>query len=60
MTGEALCLFAVGALLLVSSLQVVLSKNLFHSVLWLALTRQKPASTSNLLVILPRQALSPP
>jgi NADH:ubiquinone oxidoreductase subunit 6 (subunit J) len=37
-TGEALGLIAVAALLLVSSLQVVLSRNLFHSVLWLALS----------------------
>ncbi|MGH7268614.1 MAG: NADH-quinone oxidoreductase subunit J family protein, partial [Candidatus Rokuibacteriota bacterium] len=38
MTGEALGLIAVSAVLLVSSLLVVLSKNLFHSVLWLALS----------------------
>jgi len=36
-TAEAIGLGGVAVLLLASSLQVVLSKNLFHSVLWLAL-----------------------
>ncbi len=37
MTAEAVGLGAIAVLLLVSSLQVVLVRNLFHSVLWLAL-----------------------
>jgi NADH:ubiquinone oxidoreductase subunit 6 (subunit J) len=36
-TAEAVGLAGIAALLLASSLQVVLAKNLFHSVLWLAL-----------------------
>lgn len=37
MNAEAVGLGAIGVILLVSSLQVVLVRNLFHSVLWLAL-----------------------
>ncbi len=36
MTGEVLGFGAIAAVLLGSSLLVVLSRNLFHSVLWLA------------------------
>jgi NADH-quinone oxidoreductase subunit J len=36
-SGEVVGLVVVGTVLLVSALQVVLSPNLFHSVLWLAL-----------------------
>ncbi len=37
MSGEAVGLAAVAVVLIGASLQVVLSRNLFHSVLWLAL-----------------------
>ena len=37
MTGEAVALIVLGGVLLAASVGVVLSKNLFHSVLWLAL-----------------------
>ena len=37
MTGEAVLLIVLGGVLLAASVGVVLSKNLFHSVLWLAL-----------------------
>ena len=37
MTGEVIAFWALSAVLVVSALAVVLSKNLFHSVLWLAL-----------------------
>ncbi len=37
MTSEAMGLAILAALLVASSVQVVVSKNLFHSVLWLAL-----------------------
>src|SRR6187399_1502073 len=37
MTGEAVAFYCLSALLVGSALAVVLSKNLFHSVLWLAL-----------------------
>ena len=37
MTGESLGLAGLAILLLVASLEVVLTRNLFHSVLWLAL-----------------------
>jgi NADH-quinone oxidoreductase subunit J len=36
-TGEAVLLIVLGGVLLAASVGVVLSKNLFHSVLWLAL-----------------------
>jgi NADH:ubiquinone oxidoreductase subunit 6 (subunit J) len=36
-TGEAVALIVLGGVLLAASVGVVLSKNLFHSVLWLAL-----------------------
>ena len=38
MTLEAITFWALGALLLASALMVVLTKNLFHSVLYLALS----------------------
>ena len=38
MTLEAITFWALGAVLLASALAVVLTKNLFHSVLWLALS----------------------
>ena len=37
MTGEIVAFYALSAMLVVSALAVVLSKNLFHAVLWLAL-----------------------
>src|SRR3954464_7011359 len=37
MTAEALAFYPLAALLVISALAVVLSKNLFHAVLWLAL-----------------------
>jgi NADH:ubiquinone oxidoreductase subunit 6 (subunit J) len=36
-TGEIVAFYALSAMLVVSALAVVLSKNLFHAVLWLAL-----------------------
>lgn len=35
--GEIIAFWAIGGLLVIAALAVVLSKNLFHSVLWLAL-----------------------
>ncbi len=37
MTGEAVAFYALAAMLVISALMVVLSTNLFHAVLWLAL-----------------------
>src|SRR3954464_6879463 len=37
MTAEALAFYPLAALLVISALAVVLSRNLFHAVLWLAL-----------------------
>lgn len=37
MTGEIVAFYGLSAMLVVSALAVVLSKNLFHAVLWLAL-----------------------
>lgn len=37
MTGEVVAFYALAAMLVISALAVVLSKNLFHAVLWLAL-----------------------
>ena len=37
MTGEIVAFYGLSAMLVISALAVVLSKNLFHAVLWLAL-----------------------
>jgi NADH:ubiquinone oxidoreductase subunit 6 (subunit J) len=54
-TGEALGLLGVAFLLLLSSLQVVLARNLFHSVLWLALAL---VSTAGLFLLLQAEFLA--
>jgi NADH:ubiquinone oxidoreductase subunit 6 (subunit J) len=54
-TAEAVGLAAVAAVLVVSSLLVVLSKNLFHSVLWLALAL---VATAGLFLLLRAEFLA--
>jgi len=54
-TGEAVGLAILAALLVVSSVQVVLSKNLFHSVLWLALAL---VATAGLFLLLQAEFLA--
>ncbi len=55
MTGEAVGLIAVGLVVVVSSLLVVLSRNLFHSVLWLALAL---VATAGLFLLLHAEFLA--
>lgn len=55
MSGEAVGFVVVAVLLLGSSLQVVLSKNLFHSVLWLALAL---VATAGLFLLLHAEFLA--
>jgi NADH:ubiquinone oxidoreductase subunit 6 (subunit J) len=54
-TGEAIGLAGLAVLLLVSSLQVVLARNLFHSVLWLALAL---VATAGLFLLLQAEFLA--
>jgi len=54
-TGEAIGLGAIAVVLLCSSLLVVLSKNLFHSVLWLAAAL---VATAGLFVLLHAEFLA--
>ena len=55
MTGEALAFSVVAVVLLVSALQVVLTRNLFHSVLWLALAL---VATAGLFLLLQAEFLA--
>ena len=55
MTGEAIGLAGVAVLLLAASLQVVLARNLFHSVLWLALAL---VATAGLFLLLRAEFLA--
>ena len=55
MIGEPLAFWCVSAVLVGSALAVVLSKNLFHSVLWLALTL---VGTAGLFVLLHAEFLA--
>ncbi len=55
MTGEAIGLAVLAVLLLGSSLQVVLARNLFHSVLWLALAL---VATAGLFLLLQAEFLA--
>ena len=55
MTAEALGLAGVAVLVLGASLGVVLARNLFHSVLWLALTL---VGTAGLFVLLHAEFLA--
>ena len=55
MSGEAVGFGVVAALLLASSLQVVLARNLFHSVLWLALAL---VATAGLFLLLHAEFLA--
>ncbi len=55
MSGEAVGFVVVATVLLVSSLQVVLARNLFHSVLWLALAL---VSTAGLFLLLHAEFLA--
>ena len=55
MTGEAMGLAILAALLVASSVQVVVSKNLFHSVLWLALAL---VATAGLFLLLQAEFLA--
>jgi NADH:ubiquinone oxidoreductase subunit 6 (subunit J) len=48
-TGEAVALVVVGGVLLAASLGVVLAKNLFHAVLWLALALVATAGVFTIL-----------
>jgi NADH-quinone oxidoreductase subunit J len=54
-TGETLVLAVVAGVLVVSSLLVVLSRNLFHSVLWLALAL---VATAGLFLLLHAEFLA--
>jgi NADH:ubiquinone oxidoreductase subunit 6 (subunit J) len=54
-TGEGITLFVVGGVLLAASLGVVLAKNLFHAVLWLALAL---VATAGLFVLLHAEFLA--
>jgi NADH:ubiquinone oxidoreductase subunit 6 (subunit J) len=54
-TGEAIGLAGLAVLLLVASLQVVLARNLFHSVLWLALAL---VATAGLFLLLQAEFLA--
>jgi len=54
-TGEAIGLAGLAVLLLVGSLQVVLARNLFHSVLWLALAL---VATAGLFLLLHAEFLA--
>jgi len=54
-TGEAIGLVGLAVLLLLASLQVVLARNLFHSVLWLALAL---VATAGLFLLLHAEFLA--
>jgi NADH-quinone oxidoreductase subunit J len=54
-TGEVVAVAVVGAILLAASLGVVLAKNLFHSVLWLALAL---VATAGLFLLLHAEFLA--
>jgi len=54
-TGEAVGFAVVAGILLVSALQVVVSRNLFHSVLWLALAL---VATAGLFLLLHAEFLA--
>jgi NADH:ubiquinone oxidoreductase subunit 6 (subunit J) len=54
-TGEAIGLAGVAVLLLAASLQVVVARNLFHSVLWLALAL---VATAGLFLLLRAEFLA--
>lgn len=55
MSGEAVGFVVIAAVLLAASLQVVISTNLFHSVLWLALAL---VTTAGLFVLLHAEFLA--
>ncbi len=56
MTGETIAFWCLSVVLVVSALAVVLSKNLFHSVLWLALAL---TGTAGVFLLLDAEFLAP-